>query len=110
MKLDRLQPLFSAPRVLVFNTISAGFLLALLWGLLMSPQWSWEHMLAAFFAAGLAAPIGNFEHIETFKASSSGFEAKTREVVRQAESVIKELHELAAQTGTHLVELIVGVL
>jgi hypothetical protein len=100
--------LVAYPRSLCFKVLAAAFLLAILWGLLRTPQWPWASMLLAFLGATLAALIANFEYLETFKASSSGIEAKTREVVRQAENALKELHELAAMTGALLVELIVG--
>jgi hypothetical protein len=100
--------LIKSPGSFSFNVIAAVFLLALLRGLITVPQWSWAPMLAAFLAAALSALIANFEYIDTFEASSSGIEAKTREVVQRAETALKELHDLAAMTGQLLVELIVG--
>jgi hypothetical protein len=65
-------------------------------------------MLFAFLAAALAALVGNLQHIEMFKASPSGIEARTRAVVQQAENALDKLRELAAANGTLLVEMIVS--
>jgi hypothetical protein len=56
----------------------------------------------------LSALIGNLDRIESFKASSHGIEARTRQIVDKAENALKELHQLAAMTGTILVQQIVG--
>ncbi|MBM3950369.1 MAG: hypothetical protein FJ311_02840 [Rhodospirillales bacterium] len=98
----------TSPRSIVFNAIAAALLFSLLFGLLVSPQWSGKYLTAALMGATLAALIGNFEHIESFKASSSGIEAKTREVVRRAETTLQELQNLAAMMGPLLIDLIVG--
>jgi hypothetical protein len=62
----------------------------------------------AFLAAVFCALLGNLERFESLKASPSGIEAKTREVVERAESTISELRQLAATIGRILIELIIS--
>jgi hypothetical protein len=95
-------------RSIVFNAIAACALAAVLTGLILIPRWDWSHSTAGLIVAFFAGLIGNFEHIESFIANTSGFQVRTREVVRKAEVAIKELHELAAGIGTVLVGLVVG--
>lgn len=57
-------------------------------------------ILAVGFFAFLALLIAaNLDRIAEFKATSSGVEAKTRDVVQRAENAVKELHILALQVA-----------
>lgn len=55
--------------------------------------------------------IGNIDRIETFRASPSGIEAKTREVqqvIDSAKATVSSLHELAKAVAALEVDLIAG--
>lgn len=95
-------------RPFVFNLLAALLLAAIFRGLIAEPQWGAAQLTAAIVAAGLAALIGNFQHLKRFKASATGIEAETREVITQAKTTLRELHELAAAFGSLLVDIIIG--
>jgi hypothetical protein len=95
-------------RALIFNLIASAALIGLGYALLRVPAWDFGRSFAMLSLAFLAGVFGNFEHFETFKASASGIEARTREVVQQAEVAIRQLHELAAGIGSVLVNMVVG--
>ena len=96
------------PRPLLYNVLFLGFLGLLGYGLLTEPQWDWPHLVVAIVAAGFVALLGNMDRLESFKAGAGGIEAKTREVVRKAESAIVELQLLARGTVAAIFELIDG--
>lgn len=64
-------------------------------------------MIVGFFTSGLFFFIGNLDKISEFKASTKGFEAKTREVINEARGTITELQELAKIVSKTLLSLVV---
>ena len=49
----------------------------------------------SFLAAVVCLLFGNLDRIESFKASPTGIEAQTREVIREAKGAIRELQLVA---------------
>lgn len=96
------------PRPLLYNLLLLLFLGLIAWGLFRSPQWDWPHLVVCITTAGFVALLGNMDRLESFKAGAGGIEAKTREVVKQAESAIGELQLMAERTAAVLFELIDG--
>lgn len=65
--------------------------------------------LVALGGAALALFFGNLDQIDSMKVSSSGFEAKTREmqgVIDDAKATVASLHALAAMTAALQVDLL----
>lgn len=52
-------------------------------------------LLYGFLAFALLLAVANLDRIAKFKASSSGFEAETRDVINKAKNTISELQSLA---------------
>jgi hypothetical protein len=64
-------------------------------GFLGSP----EVLAVGFFSFVALLIAANLDQIAEFKATGSGVEAKTREVVQRAENAVRELHVLALQVA-----------
>lgn len=95
-------------RTLVFNLIAIGFLGLIAFGVLAPTPWAWPSLIICLVAAGFAGLLGNMNQLESFKAGTTGIEAKTREVVREARETINELHTLAEEVVAVLVDEIDG--
>lgn len=63
-------------------------------------------MFVAFFGFVALLIIANIDRISEFKASGSGIEARTREVIARAESTLSELQLLARNIGELTLSLV----
>lgn len=63
-------------------------------------------LTVGFFAFAALLFVANLDRISEFKASSTGIEAKTREVLSRAEVTLKELQLLAKQVATVTLSLV----
>ncbi len=63
-------------------------------------------MSAAFFGFVGLLVIANLDRVSEFKATGSGIEAKTREVIARAESTLSELQLLARNIGELTLSLV----
>ena len=81
-------------------------LLALLAYLAATNAASAAVLTVVLIAAVLAGFLGFIDRIESIRASGSGFEARTRDVVRRAEAALSELQQVTSLLATVLVEVI----
>lgn len=91
-------------RPILYNALLLLFLGLLVYGLWSASKWEWYHFVVCIVAAGFVALLGNLDRLESLKAGPAGIEAKTREVVRKAESAITELQMLAEVLVSHMYE------
>src|ERR1700693_3639820 len=99
-------------RSVVFNALAVVFLGITAFLLISGRDWSSTGRTGiAFLCVVFCGLIGNIEGLESFRASLSGIEAKTREVtqvVEEARVAVREFRVLAEMTGSYLIELMAG--
>lgn len=87
----------------MFGFISVALFSAVAYAALQPHPAPWPQLLILFLSAAFTAAICAADVIESFKASGSGIEARTRAVVAEAKGAIAEVRELAAAVGAFIV-------
>ncbi|HEY8085518.1 MAG TPA: hypothetical protein VIE69_07935 [Methylophilaceae bacterium] len=75
-------------------------------GLWSGSHANWQVLTVSFLGFCVLLFVANLDRIAEFKASSTGIEAKTREVIAKAEDTLNELQILATQVGALTLSLV----
>lgn len=90
----------------VWFKLASLALLALLAYLAVRGVASGAVLSVVLIAAVFAGFVGFVDRIESIRASGSGFEARTRDVVQRAEAALSEIQQVTSLLATVLVEVI----
>lgn len=93
----------NAARIFLFGILSTALFIAVAYAALRPAPAPWPQLLILFLAAVFTGAISAADVVESFKASGTGIEARTRAVVARAEGAIKELQQLAASMGEFII-------